>query len=139
VRREKPIPIILAVIAIVFVVIGIMYITILPRNLPSFFPGHVDKKAAVVHKKNKNKTTTSVSGAGGATGTTHPGATGATGSTTKPKKAKAAAVKKSGTKYYWKRGVASFFVAGVLLIIAWSLSETRKRMQKKPRAEPSTT
>jgi hypothetical protein len=117
--REKPITIILVVFAIVFVVIGIMYITILPRNLPSFMPGHVTKKP--VAEKTTKTTHTSVTNASGATVTTK-------AASAKPKQP----AKKAATKYYWKRGVASFFVAGVLLVVAWSISDTRKRRQRSP-------
>jgi hypothetical protein len=119
VRREKPIAIILVVFAIVFVVIGIMYVTILPKNLPSFMPGHVSKKPAAT------KPHTTATNAAGATVTTK-----APGATTKPK-AKAQAAKKATTKYYWKRGVASFFVALVLLVVAWSISNTRRRYRHR--------
>ena len=83
-RREKPIAIILVVFAIVFVVIGIMYITILLKNLPGFMPGHVEKKTVT-------------------TKTTHTTVSGLTATTKAPGTAKAKPpAKKTAKKYYWQ-------------------------------------
>jgi len=55
-RRISPIAWVLIVIGVVLVIVGIVYMTKTPPNLPSFFPGvvkHPNPKRAYKHKYTK--------------------------------------------------------------------------------------
>jgi amino acid permease len=40
-RREKPLALVLAALALVLLVLAVVYATVAPQSLPSFLPGHV--------------------------------------------------------------------------------------------------
>jgi uncharacterized membrane protein len=48
-RRMSPVSWILVAVAIVFLAIGIVYLTVAAPDLPSFFPGHVDHAFKAEH------------------------------------------------------------------------------------------
>jgi hypothetical protein len=51
VRHERPRAILLAVTALVLIVLGVVYATVLPSHLPSFLPGHVDYRTTKHYDK----------------------------------------------------------------------------------------
>jgi hypothetical protein len=110
--QERPLVYALLAVAIVTFAVGVVYLFVVPKNLPSFLPGHISARAAGV----KHLRTSAPSRAG----TKHIGVF-------LPHVSVPTAATARSTAHYSKRAAIAFLASGAIFIWAMSQSWTFRR------------